>query len=123
VEDALDYLLDSEATFYIMPLNTALAMEVSFEKWKAEIGSHFLGDYLIKRWEGHLDGARQKRVLWDLALVSVFLNPEFGRTRVVRTSRDSGGKPIVFFSQIDPRAITRDFWNRLKAYKRPGEPH
>ena len=116
---ALDYLLDSEATLHIMPLNTARTMEVSFEKWKAEIGSHFLGHYLIKRWESHLDGVRQKRVLWDLALVSAFLNPEFGRTRVVRTSRDSGGKPIVFFSQIDPQAIAVDFWEVLKAYKGP----
>lgn len=120
---ALDYLLDSKATLYIMPLNTARTLEVSFEKWKAEIGSHFLGRYLLKRWEDHLDGARQKRVLWDLALVAAFLNPEFGRTRVVRTSRDSGGRPIVFFSQIDPRAITRDFWNRLKAFQPPGEAH
>ena len=116
---ALDFLLESGATMYIMPVNTAQRMEVSRSEWESKIGTHFLGKYLLRRWADHLDGGRQQRVLWDLALVSAYLNPGFAKTQDIETSRDSGARLIRFYSDIDPDAMARDFVERLLAYKHP----
>ena len=78
---ALDLLLESKANLTIIPLNTALAMGVDFDRMNEEIGEHFLGRFLIDRWKNHLDGSRRKRILWDLALVAVFIDPSFGTSQ------------------------------------------
>ena len=116
---ALDLLLDSTAPMHIIPVNTAAAMEISYEVLEKEIGSHPLGGYLIQRWTDHLDGSRASRTLWDLALVDVFLRPEIGRVKTITTSRDSGNRPIRFYETIDAQEIYRDFFARVRAYQRP----
>ncbi|MFC4220159.1 nucleoside hydrolase [Flagellimonas marina] len=116
---ALDYLLDSKVAMNIMPINVAVDMEIEYDKISKAIGNSRLGRFLIKRWDDHLDGARKSRVLWDLALVSVFLKPDFGTTRVVRTSRDSGNRNITYYNSIDANAIYQDFYKVLSAFEKP----
>ncbi len=116
---ALDLLLDSGAPMHIIPVNTASAMEISFEVLEKEIGSHPLGDYLIRRWTDHLDGSRASRTLWDLALIDVFLRPQVARVKTITTSRDSGNRPIRFYESIDAEEIYRDFFARVREYRRP----
>lgn len=116
---ALDFLLDSDAQMHIMPINTAQAMEIRQDVLKRETGSHPLGAYLLRRWEDHLDGSRNSRTLWDLALVAAFLRPEVATLEVVRTSRDSGDRPIRFYRTINAEVIYRDFFERLFKYQRP----
>ena len=74
---ALDYLLDSEVEMHIMPVNVATAMEIEYAALDVAIGSHPLGNYLLQRWDNHLDGSRKNRVLWDLGLVAAFYSPQF----------------------------------------------
>ncbi|AKA36439.1 MAG: nucleoside hydrolase [Muricauda sp.] len=115
---ALDYLLDSEVEMHIMPLNVAAAMEVRFDEMEANIGDHFLGRFLQKRWKDHLDGGRQNRVLWDLALVAAFIRPEMASTQTIITSKDSGNRPITFYDSIDASAIYDDFYKTLLAFEK-----
>ncbi|MBW8241375.1 nucleoside hydrolase [Muricauda oceani] len=115
---ALDYLLDSKVDMNIMPINVAVDMEIGYEELSQAIGNTKLGNFLIKRWDDHLDGARKSRVLWDLALVSVFLNPEFGKTTIVQTSRDSGNRRVTYYSAIDANAIYQDFYKVLSAFEK-----
>lgn len=115
---ALDYLLDSKAKLHIIPVSVASAMEISFEEMEAKIGSHFLGKHLQKRWIDHIDSGRQSRVLWDLALVTAFIDPEMAQTEVVTTSRDSGNRPITFYKSIDADAIYQDFYKTLLAFEK-----
>ena len=115
---ALDYLLDSKVDMNIMPINVAFDMEIGYEELSQAIGNTKLGNFLIKRWDDHLDGARKSRVLWDLALVSVFLNPEFGKTTIVQTSRDSGNRNVTYYSAIDANAIYQDFYKVLSAFEK-----
>lgn len=114
---ALDYLLDSKVTMNIMPINVAVDMEIDYDELSSKIGNNALGRFLIKRWDDHLDGARQSRVLWDLALTAAFLRPELGKTTVVRTSRDSGNRDIIFYSSIDAKAIYQDFHKILADFQ------
>lgn len=115
---ALDYLLDSEVELSILPVNIAVGMEISYAELSSNIAAHPLGKFLLKRWDGHLDGSRKSRVLWDLALVSLFVHPEFGETETITTSRDSGNRPIVFYKSIDANAIYQDFYGTLLAFEK-----
>jgi len=115
---ALDLLLESEASLTIVPLNTAAEMIVDFDQMNAKIGTHFLGDFLMRRWKEHLDGSRRNRILWDLSLVALFINPDFGTTRTVTTSKDSGNRPITFYDSIDAPAIYQDFYSKLLAFEK-----
>lgn len=115
---ALDYLLDSKAEMNIMPLNVAVDMEINFEELERETTGHFLGKFLLERWKNHLDGSRESRILWDLALIAAYINPELASTISIKTSRDSGNKSITFYKTIDIKAIYKDFYETLLAFER-----
>ena len=115
---ALDYLLDSEVVMHIMPINVAAAMEIEYGTLEAAIGDHPVGEYLLKRWRNHLDGARKDRILWDLALVTCYIHPEFAELEGISTSRDSGNRPINFYKRIDAPRIYQDFYKTLLAFER-----
>lgn len=114
---ALDYLLDSKVTMNIMPVNVAVDMEIDYDELSSKIGDSALGRFLIKRWDDHLDGSRQSRVLWDLALTAAYLRPELAKTILVRTSRDSGNRDINFYRSIDAKAIYQDFYKILADFQ------
>ena len=116
---ALDYLLESEAELHIMPINTASAMEIRFDRLEEAIGSHPLGTYLLNRWTNHLDGSRTSRTLWDLALVDAYLRPEVAEMHSIQTSRDSGGRRVHYYRLIDAAEIYEEFFKRLNAYRKP----
>ncbi|WP_306012984.1 MULTISPECIES: nucleoside hydrolase [unclassified Allomuricauda] len=115
---ALDYLLDSKVTMNIMPINVAVDMEIDYDELSSKIGNNALGRFLIKRWNDHLDGSRQSRVLWDLALTAAYLRPELAKSILVRTSRDSGNRDINFYSSIAAKAIYQDFYDVLTVFEK-----
>ncbi len=115
---ALDYLLDSEVKMNIIPVNVASKMKIDFDEMEKKIGNHYLGKHLQKRWIDHIDGDRRSRTLWDLALVSIFLHPDFAETKVINTSKDSGNRPITFYKSIDARAIYQDFYKTVLAFEK-----
>ncbi len=115
---ALDFLLDSEVEIKIMPVNVALDMEIEREEITNRIGGNDLGRFLLNRWNQHLDGSRKSRVLWDLALVAVFVNPDFAQMEEIKTSRDSGNREILFYKSIDAKGIYEDFYNTLLAFSK-----
>lgn len=115
---ALDYLLDSEVEMHIMPINVATAMEIEYAQLKTAIGSHPVGNYLLQRWDNHLDSSRKNRVLWDLGLVAAFIQPDFAQKETITTSRDSGNRPIHFYKTLDSEAVYQDFYKTLLAFER-----
>ena len=114
---ALDYLLDSEVKMNIIPVNVASKMKIDFDEMEKKIGNHYLGKHLQKRWIDHIDGDRRSRTLWDLALVSIFLHPDFAETKVINTSKDSGNRSITFYKSIDASAIYQDFYKTVLAFE------
>ncbi len=115
---ALDVLLDSEVDLHILPNNVAASMSVDFDVMETQIGGHFLGKYLQKRWKDHLDGGRRNRILWDLALIAIYLHPEWAEAELITTSRDNGNRPITFYKKIDVDAIYQDFYQTLLAFEK-----
>lgn len=115
---ALDYLLDAKVNLHIMPVNVASAMEIDFDEINAKIGNHFLGKFLMKRWMDHIDGARRKRVLWDLALITAFIKPELATTKKITTSRIAVIAPSLFMKPLMPMPFTLIFMKRFWLLKR-----
>ena len=115
---ALDFILESEVDIHIMPVSVASAMQISFDEMESAIGNHFLGKHLQKRWVDHIDSGRRSRVLWDLALVASYINPDFAETTTFTTSRDSGNRPIEFYHKIDAKAIYDDFYKTILAFEK-----
>ena len=115
---ALDYLLDSEVKLSIMPVSVAVAMEITYKDLSRKIGNYDIGRFLLKRWDEHLDGSRKSRVLWDLALVAAYINPNLAEKERITTSRDSGKRPITFYKSIDAHAIYQDFYTTLLSFEK-----
>lgn len=115
---ALDFILESDVEIHIMPVSVASAMQISFDEMESAIGNHFLGKHLQKRWVDHIDSGRRSRVLWDLALVASYINPDFAETTTFTTSRDSGNRPIEFYHKIDAMAIYDDFYKTILAFEK-----
>ena len=113
---ALDFLLDSEVELVVLPVNVASAMEIAYQDLENNITDMPLGKFLMERWDTHLDGSRKSRVLWDLALISAFINPDFANMVTVKTSRDSGNREIQFYNSINAQGIYQDFYNALLAF-------
>ncbi|WP_435622500.1 nucleoside hydrolase [Flagellimonas sp.] len=115
---ALDLLLESEVELVILPVNVASAMEIAYDDLENNIADLDLGKFLLERWDTHLDGSRKSRVLWDLALISAFINPDFAKIVTIRTSRDSGNRDIQFYNEINAKAIYQDFYATLLAFSK-----
>lgn len=113
---ALDYLLDSNIEMNIIPINVAEQMQITQQEVADQISKYPLGTFLMNRWYHHIDSGRASRVLWDLALVAAFVDPDLATTQIVTTSKDSGNRPITFYKTIDAKAIYASFYKRLTRF-------
>ena len=114
---ALQHLLRSKVRMHILPLNTARGLKVSYERLNRNFRNHDLGNYLMNRWDNHLDPLRKERVLWDLALIEAYLRPDWAKKIPVEMSRDYSGRQIDFYTEIDAKKMMDDFEKTILRYK------
>ncbi|UWX56425.1 nucleoside hydrolase [Maribacter litopenaei] len=72
---ALTHLLFSTVEMHIIPVSVASKMTFEYQETRSELENHFLGGFLIKVWDDHIDGGRTQRTIWDLTIVNAFLHP------------------------------------------------
>ncbi|MFC4701576.1 nucleoside hydrolase [Glaciecola siphonariae] len=114
---ALHYLLNSSVPMTVIPVNVAYDMQFDYAETAQRLkGTHPLGDLLVDRWTNHMDGSRQARAIWDLALIYAMSDPEWIETTQVRTSKDYGDRDITYISQIDGEQMYQAFFDRFEAY-------
>jgi len=114
---ALDHLFHSEVEMHVMPHSVALAMEFTYEETVSMLkGKHDLGDYLVDRWYQHLDGLRDARWIWDLALIGAMLHPEWTESVDITTSRERGSRKITYYKSIDGAKVKAEFFDTVNAY-------
>ena len=111
---ALDLLLFSDVEMHIIPVSVASQMEFDYSEAVEKLtGVHPVTDFLLRRWDDHLDGGRQKRTIWDLALIAAIIHPEWAEWTTITTSRDNGSREIEYISDIDEDKIRADFYDHL----------
>ena len=116
---ALTHLLFSSVEMHIIPVSVASKMTFEYDATRKKIENHFLGDFLLKIWDDHIDGGRIKRTIWDLAIVNAFLHPEWMEEVVITTSKDHGNRNVYYYKDFDADKMREDFFTKIKTYKRP----
>ena len=112
---ALDLLLFSKVEMHIIPVSVASKMVLDFEETKDHLMDlHPLGEFLVRRWENHLDGGRSERVIWDLTLISGIIHPEWITTETITTSKDNGSREIYYTKDIDAQRIKAEFFEKMR---------
>ena len=87
----------------------------------AEVRERFRGkspllDFLVDRWEDHIDAARRSRVIWDLALVEAIIHPEWASEIEVMTPPENTQRKVWIYEDIDADAMREDFFVALEQY-------
>jgi len=116
---ALSHLLFSEIEMHIIPINVASKMTFNYEKSQSQLENHFLGDFLLKIWDDHIDGGRNQRTIWDLTIVNAFLHPDWMEEIEITTSKDNGNKKVYYYKDFDEQKILSDFYQNITFYRRP----
>lgn len=112
---AIHVVLDAEGLeTHVMPVNVAQALEFRMDEVRERFrGRSALHDFLIARWEGHADGGRRSRVIWDLALVEALLRPGLAESVEVATPPENAPRKIRVYRRIDAAAMKADFFRAL----------
>ena len=116
---ALSHLLFSEVEMHIIPVSVANQITFKYSETRNQIENHFLGDFLLKIWDDHVDGGRTQRTLWDLTIVYAFLHPEWMQEVEITTSKDSGSRKIFYYKDFDAEQMRTDFYAKINTYARP----
>jgi inosine-uridine nucleoside N-ribohydrolase len=99
---------------HIMPVNVAAALVFEMAEVKAKFaGRNDLLDLLHRRWVDHADGSRVRRTIWDLAVVSCMLRPEFGEELKVMTPPENTPREVFVYSKIEGRKIREEFFEAV----------
>jgi len=116
---ALSHLLFSEVEMHIIPVSVANQMTFDYDETRQNLENHFLGDFLLKIWDDHIDGGRAERTIWDLSIVNAFLHPEWMEEVEITTSKDNGNRKVYYYKDFDAAKMREDFFEKILSYKRP----
>jgi inosine-uridine nucleoside N-ribohydrolase len=116
---ALTHLLFSEVEMHIIPINVASKMTFNYEKSRLQLENHFLGDFLLKIWDDHIDGGRDQRTIWDLTIVNAFLHPDWMEEIEINTSKDNGNRKVYYYKDFDAQKMLKDFYQNITSYQKP----
>ncbi|NHF60057.1 nucleoside hydrolase [Flavobacteriaceae bacterium TP-CH-4] len=116
---AFTHLLFSKVEMHIVPVNVAAKMQFKYDETRQKLEGHFLGDYLLKIWDDHIDSGRRARTIWDLSIVDAFINPEWAEEVQITTSKDNGNRNIYYYRDFDADRMRKGFFQKITAYKRP----
>ena len=116
---ALSHLLFSEIEMHIIPVSVANQMTFDYDETREKLENHFLGDFLLKIWDDHIDGGRTTRTIWDLSIINAFIHPEWMDEVEIKTSKDNGHRKVFYYKDFDADKMLEDFFTKIKEYKRP----
>jgi hypothetical protein len=63
-----------------------------------------------------MDGSRQNRAIWDLALIYAMSDPQWASFKKVKTSKEYGGRDVTYISSIDAEQMYQAFFDRLSSH-------
>lgn len=115
---AIEVVLDAkELETHIMPVNIAAPLVFELSEVKRRFaGKNDLFDLLLRRWQDHIDGARLRRTIWDLALVSCLIRPELGQETEATTPPENTQRNVHVFIRIDAQGIRSEFFSSLERH-------
>jgi inosine-uridine nucleoside N-ribohydrolase len=125
---AVRAIFESGVEYVHMP---ARSVSVEMELTKREVDEHLEGrgvvwDLLVERWETYPRTAgREKKTMWDIALVEALLRPDLATAVVVGApiihdaetveQHPENPRRVTVFEAIDAEGMRRDFWEAIDA--------
>ncbi len=113
--NAFDYLLNLEGLdFTVMPLEAAFPLQFKREDTSSRLDEQNDVEKILQdRWREHFPQV-DNWVMWDLALVEAYLNPNLITIAKVKTPPENKERDIHVYAKIDEKALAEDFWKTLK---------
>ena len=116
-QQALHVVLNSAVDLHIIPVNVAGKLSFEYDRWYKRFHQvHPFTDFLLARWDQHLDGGRKLRTIWDLALIQAMIHPKMATKTTIRSSKEFGDRPIHYYREINAEAMRADFEKQLFSY-------
>lgn len=107
-------IMNSNIDLHIMPLNVASKMKFEYNATNQLLRSkHPLANFLMERWDHHIDPLRYKRTVWDLAVITPLIHPDMVQTQVITLKGEFEGKKVTYFTELNDKAIREDFHAEL----------
>ena len=114
---ALDVMLQSDVEMHIIPVSVANQMTFDYaETAKRLKGQHPILDFLVQRWDNHLDGGRHERTIWDLASVQALIHPEWATEVQIKSAPADGQRNLYYYKDIDEDKMREDFFTSCLEY-------
>lgn len=113
--NGFDYLMNCDGLdITLMTLEAAFPFQFDREETYARLDERIPSEKILEqRWMEH-NPQDKTRIMWDLALIEAYLNPEYGT--IVRASAPPENKQreIKVFTRIDEKKLSEDFWKVIK---------
>lgn len=105
---ATEIMLSSRVEMHIIPHTVAAAMRFDYAETSRRFsGVHPLTDYLVHRWDNHMDDGRYSRTIWDLGLIGAMIHPEWTEEIKAATFENPN---IWLYMELDASAIIEEFY-------------
>lgn len=113
--NGFDYILNCEGLFLaIMPLETARPLQFNREETIGRLNeANEIERILKQRWLEH-NPQDKSRIMWDLALVEAYLNPDKAILEEALTPPENTQRLIKVYTRINHEGLAKDFWDSLK---------
>lgn len=113
--NAFDYLLNlEELNLTMMSLQAALPLQFNCEETYQKLDENIEAEKILEdRWKEQ-NPQDETRVMWDLALIEAYLNPEFAQIETTKTPPENKQRTIRAYKKIDEKALADDFWKVMK---------
>jgi len=113
--NAFDYLLDNiNVNLVVMPISTAASYKIKRDSLYAILSDSYPAEKMLKdRWK-ETNPDDKDRILWDLALVEAYLNPDLTKAKEVLTPPENTQRMVKVFIEINAVKMRDDFLKTLK---------
>ena len=113
--NAFDYLLNLEGfDLTMMCLQAARPLQFKRDYTYQKLDESIETEKILEdRWREQ-NPQDATRVMWDLALVEAYLNPDLAQIETVTTPPENKQRKIMAYTKIDEVALADDFWKMLK---------
>jgi inosine-uridine nucleoside N-ribohydrolase len=113
--NAFDYLLNLDGfELTVMSTDASFPLQFHREDTYNRLDEKVEVEKILKdRWREQ-NPQDEMRVMWDLALVEAYLNPDLAKIEKVTTPPENTQRPIKAYTSINEKEIAMDFWKSLK---------
>jgi inosine-uridine nucleoside N-ribohydrolase len=118
---AVDFLLSTPGLdLTIMSATTSQHLVFDIDLTRNELADNGeLGDYLMNRWETFHrwwkpeDTAKQKWIMWDVAILESISNPDLAEKKTFLTPADLGARPVTIYTKVNETEMEARYWKTV----------